>query len=361
MTAPLLSTLLAVLFAGLGYVAGRVHQWHRGAWDREEAYRDGYDEATRSTLSMAARLAAPGRSPSADNPAHTDPSTSGPAPSAPLSAQGVPGGRSALPATRGAAVNLDALGVAATRGAPSKPDALGVAATRSAAVSSNAQGLASPHVPVGSGAADLVSDSRASVPADVFPAPGSPIGVAASGSTSTESSPAGDAPRVGGGDGSSIDSPGPVQSSVLSLPGMPGPAFSAPGASGPGASGPGASGPGALDPALSGPGASGPAVPFAPADAASGPALIPGARSGTGGERGAFFEPVVQEPSAVDEVPVPRLGRRGRHYVPDELVRAATYRLSPDRVARAKVPDALPPDDDTPEPPHHHVPRPRSS
>jgi hypothetical protein len=27
----------------------------------------------------------------------------------------------------------------------------------------------------------------------------------------------------------------------------------------------------------------------------------------------------------------------GRHYVPDELVQAATYRLPPDRVARAKV------------------------
>jgi hypothetical protein len=31
---------------------------------------------------------------------------------------------------------------------------------------------------------------------------------------------------------------------------------------------------------------------------------------------------------------------RGRHLVPDELVQAATYRLPPDRVARAKVRDA---------------------
>jgi hypothetical protein len=47
------------------------------------------------------------------------------------------------------------------------------------------------------------------------------------------------------------------------------------------------------------------------------------------------------------EAPAPasasdRVSRPGRHLVPDELVRAATYRLSPDRVARAKVPGAQP-------------------
>ncbi|MFC7527420.1 hypothetical protein [Actinoplanes sp. GCM10030250] len=54
--------------------------------------------------------------------------------------------------------------------------------------------------------------------------------------------------------------------------------------------------------------------------------------------------------AALDEgptKPVPQLGvpeqqkpveeKRGRHLVPDELVRATTYRLPPDRVARAKV------------------------
>ncbi|HET6532037.1 MAG TPA: hypothetical protein VFH03_15710 [Actinoplanes sp.] len=49
--------------------------------------------------------------------------------------------------------------------------------------------------------------------------------------------------------------------------------------------------------------------------------------------------------------------------MPDELVRAETYRLTPDRVARAKVPnaDAAPPaaDDNPAGPPS--VPRPRSS
>ena len=55
----------------------------------------------------------------------------------------------------------------------------------------------------------------------------------------------------------------------------------------------------------------------------------------------------------------PEPSRRGRHLVPDELVRAATYRLTPDRVARAKVHGAATrPDDPDPRPP---VPRPRSS
>jgi hypothetical protein len=71
-----------------------------------------------------------------------------------------------------------------------------------------------------------------------------------------------------------------------------------------------------------------------------------------------FFEPVAHEPGAVPEVPVPRLGRRGRHYVPDELVQAATHRLPADRVARAKVP---PPAEAPEEPPQNPVPKPRTS
>jgi hypothetical protein len=182
MTAPLLSSIVAVLFACLGYAVGRAHQWRRGAWEREQAYRDGYDEATRSTLSMAARIA---------GPAQRDGSA---------------------------------------EAGPDRPPAAGDA------------------VP-----ADL--------PPSGFPAPAGP-----------------------------------------------------------------------------------PVPPPAASDAA-------------------FFEPVVHEMGPATEVPVPRLGRRGRHYVPDELVRAATYRLSPDRVARAKVPGAAPPPDQDAEDdaPRNPVPKPRSS
>ncbi|MEU4217508.1 hypothetical protein [Actinoplanes sp. NPDC026623] len=65
MTAPaddaLLITLIAVFAASTGYAAGRLHQWYRTGMDRDEAYRDGYDTATRSVFSMAARLIGPRR------------------------------------------------------------------------------------------------------------------------------------------------------------------------------------------------------------------------------------------------------------------------------------------------------------
>jgi hypothetical protein len=58
----------------------------------------------------------------------------------------------------------------------------------------------------------------------------------------------------------------------------------------------------------------------------------------------------------------------GRHLVPDELVQAATYRLPPDRVARAKVRGVIPgelADDDMSQPldgsSQVSVPKPRSS
>ncbi|MEU7904512.1 hypothetical protein [Actinoplanes sp. NPDC049118] len=65
MTAPaddaLLITLVAVFTACAGYAAGRLHQWYRTGLDRDEAYREGYDTATRSVFSMAARLIGPRR------------------------------------------------------------------------------------------------------------------------------------------------------------------------------------------------------------------------------------------------------------------------------------------------------------
>src|SRR4051812_45289649 len=65
MTAPgnpaVLLTMLTVLTACTGYAAGRLHQWYRTGADRDEAYRDGYDTATRSTFSLAARIVGPRR------------------------------------------------------------------------------------------------------------------------------------------------------------------------------------------------------------------------------------------------------------------------------------------------------------
>lgn len=65
MTAPgnsvLLLTLLALLLSCTGYAAGRLHQWYRMGLDRDEAYREGYDTATRSVFSLAARIIGPRR------------------------------------------------------------------------------------------------------------------------------------------------------------------------------------------------------------------------------------------------------------------------------------------------------------
>lgn len=44
-----------VLLMSTMYAGGRVHQWYRQGADRDEAFRDGYDRATRSLFSLATR------------------------------------------------------------------------------------------------------------------------------------------------------------------------------------------------------------------------------------------------------------------------------------------------------------------
>lgn len=58
---PLLVILLALVVAAAGYAGGRLHQWWRAGRDRDQAYQDGYDTATRSVFSLAARAVGPGR------------------------------------------------------------------------------------------------------------------------------------------------------------------------------------------------------------------------------------------------------------------------------------------------------------
>jgi hypothetical protein len=67
-------------------------------------------------------------------------------------------------------------------------------------------------------------------------------------------------------------------------------------------------------------------------------------------------------PASAAGPPVPgKATSSGRHFVPDELVRAATYRLAPDRVARAKVRGAIPPVTSETEAARPPVPKPRGS
>jgi hypothetical protein len=58
---PLILTLLAAFIACTGYAGGRLHQWYRMGRDRDDAFRDGYDTATHSVFSLAARVLNPRR------------------------------------------------------------------------------------------------------------------------------------------------------------------------------------------------------------------------------------------------------------------------------------------------------------
>lgn len=51
---PGLATFLLVLMC---YLAGRVHQFYKQTDEREQAFRDGYNQATRSLFSLATRAA----------------------------------------------------------------------------------------------------------------------------------------------------------------------------------------------------------------------------------------------------------------------------------------------------------------
>ena len=57
-------TLAVALVIFVAYAAGRVHEWYRHSYEREQAYRDGYDRASHSLFQVATRSA------SGQNPDH---------------------------------------------------------------------------------------------------------------------------------------------------------------------------------------------------------------------------------------------------------------------------------------------------
>jgi hypothetical protein len=68
------STALQVMFAVAiviftAYAAGRVHQWYRHGFEREEAFREGYNQASHALFHLATRNIA-GKAGSADG--HAD-------------------------------------------------------------------------------------------------------------------------------------------------------------------------------------------------------------------------------------------------------------------------------------------------
>jgi hypothetical protein len=254
MTAPgnsvVLILLLAAFLACTGYAGGRLHQWYRMGQERDEAYRDGYDTATRTVFSMAARIISPRR---------TD--------------------RSAIRAS--AAVVIPASAVVETATSPLPPTAPPPAGASRSPYWTEAA-MATPASQV---RAD-VPPADSSTPWEIFP-----------------------------------DDP----ARPLVFRSLPGPrltrprqdAFAEP------------AGVGKPD---------GEATAMAREDR---PEMSPGGRS----------QAPDAEPSG------------GRHMVPDELVQAATYRLPPDRVARAKVRDANTPSELSADPASWlpPVPKPRSN
>ncbi len=50
-------TGLLIFTTSAGYAAGRVHQWYRHALERDEAWRDGYDQASGTLFKVATRVA----------------------------------------------------------------------------------------------------------------------------------------------------------------------------------------------------------------------------------------------------------------------------------------------------------------
>jgi hypothetical protein len=298
MTAPandaLLITLLAVFTACAGYAAGRLHQWYRTGLDRDEAYRDGYDTATRSVFSMAARLIGPRRAVRGTAVVTSATVTPAVITTAPVTA----GTGDRLPIGDGlnGEVALSAADLPTTRLSSA------VSVRPSSAAASGRADRSSP-VAAAQGQADRRSSAAASGRGDRS----SPV--AAQSQTDRPSSAA-----VPAQADRSSSSAVPAQADRPSSVAVP---------------------VSAEEPA------------GAPADRSSPAADLPAG--------------VLTQVAAEDHAS-PADGSGGRHLVPDELVQAPTYRLPPDRVARAKVRQAPAADDKEQETTRlPSVPRPRSS
>jgi hypothetical protein len=340
MTAPgndaVLITLLATLTAGAGYVAGRLHQWYRTVLDRDEAYRDGYDTATRSVFGMAARMIRPSRgvraSAAVSSPPPASPAVSSPAPGSPAF-----------------------LAVSSPSAAVSSP--------YSAAPSSPADSAAHP------------ADSAGSVPhmGEPSPAPAATEPTSMTVPTAVGTNPARHFSRSSSAGGAArrarpTPSAAAMSEAVLNAAGLPGrPRVDrdpvADHLVGP------AAGRDPVADRLVGPTAgrdraAAAEVPVAP-EAGRDPAPAADRPFGSAADR--FVGPAADRPGespadhgASTEDDEGTAG--GRHFVRDELVQAATYRLTPDRVARAKVREVITGDEEGQETTRlPSVPRPRSS
>ena len=340
MSAPGNSALIVVMLAAFvaccAYAAGRLHQRYQTARDREEAYRHGYDTATRSVFSMAARIIAPRRAArgSASVRPVVDGSVVAEQPAPPPS-----GSRRRRSGSSGPAPS-DPVRLGAADPAPSGTPGSGApvpASPASAAGDSPAEGVSDPSLP--GYPAPLGSPTAFGSPAADSMAPGDAV----SGSMSTGASAPGQARRSLAGssgasrapDGSSLGFPAPPPPPPRVVP----------------------------EPAAVGGLIYRPFPDPRPIDGSDPLLGDPGAMPAPRRHRSAPPNPrTSEEPNSEEAAPVPDAASTGRHTVPDELVQAATYRLPADRIFRAKVPDptnapALPDEATT----RIAVPKPRQS
>ncbi|GGQ55990.1 hypothetical protein [Couchioplanes azureus] len=185
----LLISLLAACTACIGYAVGRLHQWYRTGLDRDEAYRDGYETATRSVFSTAARLIGPRRA--ARGTAAVRPAP--PAPGGPSAAVARGGSSSAVgPGGSSAAVTRPEVAGDSDGGRHLVPDELVQAATYRLAPDR----VARAKVPGAAPAAAVVAGDDAATAAT-----GAAIGAAASGAAASGAGATGAAGAAAGEDG----------------------------------------------------------------------------------------------------------------------------------------------------------------
>ncbi len=378
MTAPgdlvLIFILVAIFVASCGYAAGRMHQRYQLKHDREAAYRDGYETASSRVFSLAARVAAPKR------PAR------GAAPVQPTSPEAPPSSAPSSSARHSSALPDSARPSSAPSSSARHSSALPDSAPPSSALPDSARpGSALPDsARPGSaqpGSAQPGSAQPGSVqPGSVQPGsvqPGSPFpgtplpGTAALGggveadlpfNSRSEAGPSSVAPTgdpassgssrpFGDADPPAKHAPAtrnPDPGRAIRHQGVPTPA--------PGLIPHRRSAPEASEPAKNEGALGFPVPPPPPPSAVAEPAAV----------GGVTFQPFRDPRPADGSGPV--LGRRdtpadppppsgGKHTVPDELVQAATYRLPPDRIFRAKVPNSTPLPEQTTT--HLSVPKPR--
>lgn len=372
----LIIALIALFVACCGYAAGRIHQRRQTGEDRKAAYQDGYEKGSHSVFSLAARVIVPRRPVRAAAPVKPEseardettllPQLSGSSAPAPVTAL-----RSSLP------LAAQSSSPATGRPSPPNPRPLDQAASRSAA---QAYAQAASELPsrterpsprsfphMSSQASTQPAPSASAQPASAQPAPAQQAPAQQAPSMSAQSTPE-PAPRPSAQPAPQLSPPPPQQ------PPMPMP--SQPPAARP-VSGAGVSQMGFPVP----PPPPNGTVPEPPAVGGVRFQRFPDPRTGKETTVLPDMSKRPEEPSGGDSVPAPRRapGHRavddeedtivspaepttattasssGRHTVPDELVKAATYRLPPDRVFRAKVRDT------TDEPTTKLVPKPRQS